>query len=369
MAKEASQYMSALPSDLLGELEHAFSQGTPERRVAALWHATDLLLVGRYSEQQIWIFGEVIDRLAAELELQVRAKLADLLSTSNNAPFQTIAKLAHDDSILVAGPVLRNSTRLAEQDLIGAARTKSQDHLLAIAQRGVLSEAVTDLLVTRGDGRVARTVAKNEGARFSDQGFWNLVMRSENDSILAECVGVRKDIPRHVFLQLIAKASDVARERLANIAPKAGDQIQHTVADVAGAVNAKFGPASKRYFEAKRTVMRLHRSHDLGETELRTFAAQRKFEEATIALSIICELSADVAERALFEKTPEMLLILCKSAQLSWETVQSLIIMCAGDKGIGKEDLHAAHARFWKLSASVAKDVLGFYESRRRSKL
>jgi uncharacterized protein (DUF2336 family) len=178
--------MSVAPSDLISGLEHAFAQGTPETRVAALWHATDILLIGRYSEDQIWIFGEIIDRLAAELEIQARAKLANLLSQSNNAPFQTIKKLAYDESILVAGPVLRNSERLNENELIEATRSKSQQHLFAIAQRRTLTEAVTDVLVTRGDQRVAQAVARNEGARFSDKGFWNLVKRSEYDSILAE---------------------------------------------------------------------------------------------------------------------------------------------------------------------------------------
>jgi len=358
--------MSELPRDVLSDLEHAFSQGTPEKRVAALWYATDILLVGRYSEEQIWVFGEIIDRLALELELQARAKLADLLSNSNNAPIQTIKKLAYDDSILVAGPVLRNSARIEERDLIGAARSKGQEHLFAIAQRRSLTEDVTDVLVARGDERVAHAVARNQGARFSDQGFWNLVMRSENDSILAESVGVRKDIPRHLFLQLIAKASDVVKARLANLAPGASDQIQHVVADVTGTINARFGPASKQYFAAKRLVMQLHGSGDLGENELCTFAKQNKFDEATIAFSLICGVLADVAERALLEKTPEMVLILGKSAELSWETVQSLIVMWAGDKGIGKEDLHAAHARYWKLSATAARKVLSFYQSRRR---
>jgi uncharacterized protein (DUF2336 family) len=359
--------MSTLPSGILEDLEQAFAHGTPERRTAALWHATDLLMVGRYSEQQIWVFGEIIDRLAIELEQQTRARLSELLSRSNNAPFQTIAKLAQDDSISVAGPVLKHSTRFAEADLIGVARAKGQDHLLALAQRSTLSKAITDVLVVRGNDSVARTAAQNEGAQFSDQGYWHLVMRSENDSILAECVGSRKDIPRPVFLQLIARASDVVKERLKHLAPNANDQIQHAVSDVTGAVNAKFGPASKQYFAARRMIQRMHRSGDLGEAELYEFARRKQFEEATISLSLICGVLPDVTERALLEKTPEMLLILGKSAELSWQTIEALIIMSAGEIGINKEDLHSARATFWKLSVTTAKRVLAFYETRRRS--
>jgi len=300
--------------------------------------------------------------------LQARAKLATLLSRSNNAPIQTIRKLANDDSILVAGPVLRHSDRLEEEDLIRAARSKSQQHLFAIAQRKSLTENITDLLVTRGDQRVAHAVARNEGARFSEKGFWNLVKRSENDSILAECVGVRQDIPRHLFLRLIAKASEVVKQRLSLVVPSASDQVQHAVADAAGAIHARFGPGSKQYFAAKRLVMELHQSGDLDERELCAFAKEGKFEETTVALSLLCGVSSDVAERALIEGTPAILLILGKSAGLSWETVKSLIVMRAGDGGVAKDDGDAAFAQFRRLSATAAKKVLSFYEARRQSR-
>ncbi len=54
---------------ILQELDDAISKGTPESRLQALWHATDMLIMGRYTESEIWIFGEVIGRLSEEIEL------------------------------------------------------------------------------------------------------------------------------------------------------------------------------------------------------------------------------------------------------------------------------------------------------------
>ncbi len=68
-------------------------------------------------------------------------------------------RLATDNEISVAGPVLRQSSRLNDADLIGIARTKSQAHLLAIAGRTGIAEPVTDVLVKRGDREVARNLA------------------------------------------------------------------------------------------------------------------------------------------------------------------------------------------------------------------
>ena len=47
----------------LRELDEAISRGTPESRARALWHATDLLIAGSYSEEEIETFGRVIERL------------------------------------------------------------------------------------------------------------------------------------------------------------------------------------------------------------------------------------------------------------------------------------------------------------------
>ena len=78
-----------------------------------------------------------------------------------------VRTLARDDSIEVAGPVLTHSNRLTEEDLVACVKGRSQDRLLAVSKRTSLSETIGDLLVTEGNQEVVRSVAKNQGARFS----------------------------------------------------------------------------------------------------------------------------------------------------------------------------------------------------------
>jgi hypothetical protein len=40
----------------------------------------------------------------------------------------------------------------------------------------------------------------------------------------------------------------------------------------------------------------------------------------------------------------------------------------AGDKGVAKEDMDDAFAKFCRLTVTAAKKVLSFYEARRQSK-
>jgi uncharacterized protein (DUF2336 family) len=359
--------MTTEPASFLTELEEAVSRGTAESCLRALWHATDLLIAGRYSEDQIWTFGGVINRLAEEIELTARIRLANKLAPSNNAPLDVIRKLAFDDSIDVAGPVLQRSERLDARTLIANARCKGQQHLLAISRRKSISDAVTDVLIVRGSPEVVTSVAANGGARFSGFGFLHLLQRSEDDSILAEQVGLRKDIPRHLFQQLISKASDEVKRKLERERPDMGQLIQNVITDVTGTIHAKFGPASKNYFAAKRTVGKLHQYGSLNEDKVFEFAHSLKFNETAVALSLLCGVTVDVVERALVDVNREVILILAKALDLSWTTTMSLLFLGAPNYRITAGELERMKSEFLKLNVETSKRVLTVYRSRKEA--
>jgi uncharacterized protein (DUF2336 family) len=352
---------------LLQELDDAVSRGSAESRLRALWHTTDLLIAGTYTEDQIWTFGEVIGRLASEIEVAARTQLAKRLARIDNAPIKIINKLAFDDSIDVAGPILRYSERLDVRTLVNNVRTKSQSHLLAISKRNSIAIPVTDELVARGNQKVVSSVAANNGARFSDFGFLHMIKRSESDSILAEQLGLRKDIPRHLFQQLIAKASDDVKKKLARERPDIASQILSSVTEVTGALHSKFGPASKNYFTAKRVVASKHQYGNLTENSILEYARSRKVEEATVGLSLLCSLPVDVVERALIENNREMTLILAKALDFSWETTMSLLFLHAKDHRIAARDLDGMREEFIRLNPQTCRSVLEFYRSRKNA--
>src|SRR5262249_9621282 len=179
------------------------------RRIEMLSRITDLFVgaAEHYSEEQVGVFDDVMARLVRTIEAKARVILAQRLAAIANAPWGVIHILAFDDDIDVAQPVLRHSARLHDSALLANANTKSQRHLFAISQRRRLSEAVTDILVQRGDRDVVHSVAKNAGALFSDAGFQTLVTRAANDDDLATYVGGRRAMPRRPFLAFLGKTS------------------------------------------------------------------------------------------------------------------------------------------------------------------
>ncbi len=351
----------------IADLEDAVSKGTAERCLQALWHATDLLIAGSYSEDEIWTFGEIIGRLAEEIEHGARVRLASKLAASNNAPFAIASKLACDNSIEVAGPMLRNSGRIDTKTLLACAKDKSQQHLLAISERHSLPEVVTDILVVRGSMEVVNSVARNGGARLSSAGFLHLVQRSDGDSILTESVGRRKDIPRHLFHQLISKASDEVQRKLAKERPEMGYQIQSIVTDVSGAIHARFGPASKDYFAAKRAVAKLHHWGQLTEEKVFEFSHSLKSIETTCALSLLSALPIDIVERALLDKNREPILIIAKALGFSWTTAISILFLGAPNNRISAGNLEQMKVDFLKLNVDTCLRVLDVYRSRREA--
>jgi uncharacterized protein (DUF2336 family) len=349
----------------LQDLEESIAQGSDETQLRALWHATDLLIAGRYSDADTWVFGEVIERLARELEVSARAQLSQRLASSSNAPIGLISKLASDDSIAVAGPVLEQSDRFDTPRLVSIARAGSQQHLLAISKRKSLAEPVTDVLVARGNREVLRSLSANPGARLSDRGFLQLIQRSENDSILMQSLGCRKDIPRSIFQQLIAKASDESRKKLEREHPNMVADIATLVADITGELHSIFGPASQNYFQAKRAVASLHQYGNLREKNVLEYAQSHQSAEVTAALSLLCSLPANVVERGIADPTGEMPMVFAKSLGFSWETTMSILFLGAPDYKISTNNLATLQAKFARLKPEAARSVIQLYQSRK----
>ena len=224
---------------LLTELEEAVKSGTPEKRVDTLRRVTNLFLgeSNRLNEQQINVFDDVLLHLVQRIETKALVQLSKSLAPIDNAPMGVIRRLSCHDEIAIAQPVLTQSNRLSESDLVTIAKLKGQSHLLAISGRASLSKAVTDVLVERGDVQVHHTLAINPGAEFSQSSFATLVKNSESDEKLAEKLGLRLDIPLELLRQLLTRATKLVRARLlASASPENREQIQNALASIASEV-------------------------------------------------------------------------------------------------------------------------------------
>lgn len=353
----------SVPASLLPELEDVVLHGSADKRAETLRRITTLFLdyAPSFNAEHIALFDDVIGCLVVEIEAKALAELARRVAPVPNAPPGVVSALAKNDNIDVAGPVLKQA-RLADPDLMYIAETKSQAHLLAMSTRHGINEALSDILVERGDQEVARSIANNRQAQLSDNAFGKLVKRAEQDGVLAEKVGMRTDIPPRLFRQLLIQASEVVQRRLLSKAkPETQAEIRRILAQVTDEVAAKAAP--RNYAAALAAVRALHKERKLGEADIAEFAKAGKYEETIAALATMCAVPVEVVDRLMNGERADPVLILARAIGFGWPTVKSILNARPGSKPSG-QTLDAALENFDRLTAPTAQRVVRFWQVR-----
>ncbi|MGA7998239.1 MAG: DUF2336 domain-containing protein, partial [Bradyrhizobium sp.] len=350
---------AANSESLLDELQATLAHGTVARRVETLRRVTDLFINGAvdFSNEQISLFDDVFQCLTEHIETSARVLLSNRLAPIDTAPPRTIRALAFDDLIEVAAPVLSRSERLDDETLIETARNKSQAHLMAISVRRVLSGAVTDVLVLRGNDEVIQSTVNNPGAKFSESGFTRLVDRAEGDDNLATCLAMRPTVPRHLYLKLLAKASATVRERLEAANPQQAGDVPIAVREATRRARTAPSAVSQETAIAHSLVKSLYEDGRLDEHQVATFAEAGKFDEANASIAALANVPVSIAENMMIETRAEGVMILAKVSGMSWATVKAIISM--RDKLAVGEPTHlaACKATYERLRPSTAQEV------------
>jgi uncharacterized protein (DUF2336 family) len=356
-------------SSLIDDLEDILASKDISRRAEILRRVTDLFVVGsgNFSEDQVELFDDVMGKLLENIERSARAQFGRRLAKLSDAPPNAIRALASDDSIEVAGPVLLRSERLDDDALIETARTKGQGHLLAISGRRVLGEAVTDILVERGNRAVVSSTTGNRGAQFSDFGFSTLVKKARDDGDLAVCVWSRPDIPRQQLVKLFVEASQAVKSQLAQTDPRRTELIRVAVAEASDQIQATAREGSDDFSKVMSYVSSLYAAGKLDEPQLHAFANERSFDKVTVALSLLCDLPIGLVERAFVQKQTEQILVLAKAINLSWVTTVALLLLRAGVSRSSPQQLDRCFASFSRLQPKTAQTALQFYRMREKA--
>ena len=275
-----------MPNDgqsIVDEVEAAIHARSTEKRLSTARRVTDLFLAsaGSFTSEQVELFDNVLGRLIKTIELRsiadisARMALAEIsteLAPIAQAPASVIGHLARHDEITIAGPVLRKSARLREEDLIEIAETKSEQHLLAVSGRWWLKEVVTDALLARRFHSVSRRIVGNPGARVSAGGFAIIVAQAETNPELAVEVGIRVDLPSELRRQLLNKATEEVKTKLLSRAPPhLFEEIRTAIASAVASAGSRnvAGPQFHRSTTRRREAERRGRTQRSGAVRIR----------------------------------------------------------------------------------------------------
>ena len=363
---------------IVDEVEAAISAGSAEKHLETIKRVTDLFLssADSFNGEQIELFDDVLERLVRTIELRAiadlsaRIALAEMstqLASVSKAPPSVMRLLARHDEIAIAGPVLTESARLTNDDLIEIAATKSEQHLLAISGRWWLHEVVTDALLARHYPKVSRRLVSNPGARVSTAGFAIVLRQAEADPELAVDTGLRVDLPAELRHQLLRQATEAVRSRLLSRAPPhLFEEIRNAIAAVAAGADREMSTV-RDFGEAKRFIALLRKNGELNEAALLAFARQRKYAETVAALAELAKSTVEVVRPLMQSLRDDGVLIPCKAAGLNFETVGAILNSRFTSGSMGPHELAKAKDQFAKITLDDARRLLRFWQVRSNS--
>ena len=355
------------------EVESAISAGPPEKSLDTIKRVTDLFLLsaGSYNSEQIELFGAVLERLIKTIEIRAiadisaRVALAEIsiqLAPIAQAPPSVIGRLARNDDISIAGPILAESARLSTDDLVELAKTKSEQHFLAISGRWWLQEVVTDAVLARRYPSVSRRIINNPGAQVSAAGFAIVVAQAESDPELAVETGIRVDLPSVLRHKLLRTATEAVRSRLLLRAPPGiFEEVRSTIEAVSAGVNREMSKV-RDFAAASRFVAKLNENGELNEATLFGFAKQRKYEETVAALAELSRSTIDVIRPLMQSLRDDGILVPCKVAGLTWETVSAVLESRFATGSVGPHELAKARGQFAQLTIENASRLFRFWQ-------
>lgn len=182
---------------------------SPEQRAAVaakFGHDFERLVAGAERD----LARAVLDLLVADVAREVRTSLAEAVADCAVLPPVVAMRLATDE-IEVAAPVLSRSPVLGDEELAEIVRTHALQYALAVAGRQDISEALSEVLLAKGDEAVTLRLLGNHGARIRAAALVQVFEDHRGTPSIQDRLLRRPELP----YPLVERMLDAIGERLA----------------------------------------------------------------------------------------------------------------------------------------------------------
>lgn len=352
---------SRLPA-LIGLAE----EGSSEKRRALLRELTEHFFGSpARTETEDALYGSVLAKLADDMELAVRAELSTRFASAPDAPHALIRRLANDEAA-VAGAVLAHSPVLTDEDLLGVVRNHGQDHLRAVSARPSVSEAVSDVIVERGDDETLGTLLRNDGARLSRKASEAAVERAKVNPALHEATvsraGLPADLLNDMYFVVEARLRQQILEQNARMDPAL---LEAALAAGRARIATDDGALPADYSECLAYVEELKAAGQLTPRMLARFLRSGSRTSFLIALAQLSDIDFHTARQIVDRRELDALAVVCKAADLDRALFLTYAVVLLNDDGDAMAKAHAYARMYAELSREAALRTLRFWRMRR----
>jgi uncharacterized protein (DUF2336 family) len=353
--------LSRLP-DLIALAE----EGSSEKRRALLRELTEHFFgASSRTATEDALYGSVLARLATDMEIAVRAELSARFASATDAPAALIRRLADDDAA-VAGAVLAASPVLSDEDLLGVVRKHGQAHLRAVSSRASVSEAVSDVIVQRGDDETLGTLLRNDGARLSRQASEAAVERAKVNPALHEATVSRTSLPpdllNEMYFVVEARLRTRILEQNARLDPAL---LESALAAGRTRVATDDGALPADYAECLNYVEELKAAGQLTPRMLARFLRSGGTTAFLIALAQLADIDFHTARQIVERRELDALAVVCKAADLDRALFLTYAVVLLNDDGDAMAKAHAYARMYAELGRDAALRTLRFWRMRR----
>lgn len=340
-------------------------EDSSDKRRELLREITDCFFARAPEPAELPLYDDVLSRLTAEMEAGVRAELGIRFADSAEAPRGLIRRLAGDEELEVAAPVLSRSPVLTDEDLLEVVRTKGQGHLQAVSVRPTVSEAVSEVIVERGDDTTLGVLLENDGARLSRTASETAVERAKQNPALHEAVVNRRQLPpdllNDMYFVVEARLKQRILEENARIDPQKLEAALRAQR-IQRAVDAGALPAD--YAEAEARVIAFERQGRLDpQTLIRLL--RESGSAFTIAIARMTELDFATADRVLKSKELDAVAVICKAADLERAIFLTVAVVLLGQTADAMAKARQYGDLYDALPRETAQRTLRFWKLRR----
>ncbi len=352
----------------LDSLARISKQTSSEGRQTLLREVTDMFIgspPGGLSDSEMTHFGDIMEKLAFDLEMKVRKHLADTLSDVDAAPHELLVRLASDE-VEVARPLLMKSGLLRDTDLLEIIKQCSQEHLLAVSMRAQVSEPISDALVEKGDDTVLGSLAGNAGAELSPSAMETMVARSEDgDGDLQEALVTRKDLPGELMRKMYRHVSIALREHiLAQGIDIAGGEVDELLAEAQDWLASEDG--GENLTPAEKFINRKEQLHQLKPELLVKLLREGKVQEFTAGIAKMSKIDLTTARQAILDKSGEKLAVICKSLEIDNLMFSQLVDLMDSEHKRDEGDKKILVGVYGRITTESAQRAMRFLRTRQK---
>lgn len=279
---------------------------------------------------------DILRYLVREVEMSVRASVAERLATNPDAPVDLILMLANDQ-IEVARSVLIFSTALSDANLVDIIQSKALQHQLCIASRRNLSSTVSSALVATGENSVVYALLTNPSSTIAPAAYREILARSGNDTSLQLPLIKRADLPKSLAEQLYQLVSEDLKALIREHFALSPSTLNHAVSDAIERLAAEDEGERLSAPSAERLIEKLHQGGQLSPAFLVKSLNQNQYELFEQAFARLLNLSLPVFRRVLHGRGIEGLAVSCRAVGIDRSVFLTVYRMTRLARGLSAE--------------------------------